>query len=201
MRRWRAWVPALLLAALAALTWWLDQKVQPISQAKENASGNDPDVVVENFEATRMNEEGVERYGIVAKKMVHYPGDNSAVLDHPILTHFDAATAPVSIRANQGMLSNNGENAYFTGDVQVRRAAYADNAEMALYTSFLHAIPNEDLVKTDREVTMVSGNSTVKAVGLEFDNKKRELKLLSNVKGQLETPEKNRRAMPWDKKR
>jgi lipopolysaccharide export system protein LptC len=99
------------------------------------------------------------------------------------------------------MLSNNGENAYFTGDVQVRRAAYADNAEMALYTSFLHAIPNEDLVKTDREVTMVSGNSTVKAVGLEFDNKKRELKLLSNVKGQLETPEKNRRAMPWDKKR
>jgi len=56
-------------------------------------------------------------------------------------------------------------------------------------------------VKTDREVTMVSGNSTVKAVGLEFDNKKRELKLLSNVKGQLETPEKNRRAMPWDKKR
>jgi len=53
MRRWRAWVPALLLAALAALTWWLDQKVQPISQAKENASGNDPDVVVENFEAVR----------------------------------------------------------------------------------------------------------------------------------------------------
>ena len=42
MRRWRAWVPALLLASLAALTWWLDQKVQPLNQTKETASRNDP---------------------------------------------------------------------------------------------------------------------------------------------------------------
>ena len=54
-----------------------------------------------------------------------------------------------------------------------------------MYTSFLHVIPDKDLVKTDREVTLVSGNSTVKSVGLEFNNKTRELKLLSNVKGQL----------------
>jgi len=200
MRRWRAWVPALMLAALAALTWWLDQKVQPVSP-KDAPSRSDPDFVVDNFEATRLNEQGIERYGIVAKKMVHYPGDNSAVLDQPVLTHFDPESAPVSIRANQGMLENNGENAYFTGDVQIHRAAYADNAEMALYTTFLHVIPDQDLVKTDREVTMVSGNSTVKAVGLEFDNRKREVKLLSNVKGQLETPVKSRHAMPWDRRK
>jgi lipopolysaccharide export system protein LptC len=199
--RWRAWVPTLMLAALAALTWWLDKKVQPLGPARDSASRNDPDVVVENFEATRMNDEGLQRYAIVAKKMVHYPGDNSAVLDQPTLTHFDPETAPVSIRANQGLLSSNGENAYFTGDVQVRRAAYGDNAEMALFTTFLHAIPNQDLVKTDREVTMVSGNSTVKSVGLEFNNKTREVKLLSNVKGQLETPAKKHPAMPWDRKR
>ena len=81
-----------------------------------------------------MNDDGARRYAIIAKKMVHYPGDNSAVLDYP---HADplrsAETAPVSIRANQGVLSSNGENAYFTGDVQVRRAAYGDSAEMALY--------------------------------------------------------------------
>jgi lipopolysaccharide export system protein LptC len=199
--RWRAWVPGLMLAALAALTWWLDKKVQPLGPARDSASRNDPDVVVENFEATRMNDDGLARYAIIAKKMVHYPGDNSAVLDQPTLIHFDAETAPVSIRANQGMLSSNGENAYFTGDVQVRRAAYGDSAEMALFTTFLHAIPSQDLVKTDREVTMVSGNSTVKSVGLEFNNKTREVKLLSNVKGQLETPAKKRPVMPWDKKR
>jgi len=198
--RWLAWVPALLLAALAALTWWLDQKVQPLGPARDGAR-TDPDFMVDNFEATRMNEDGRQRYAVIAKSMVHYPGDNSAVLDHPQLIHFDPKRAPVSIRANQGVLSSNGENAYFTGDVQVRGEAYGENPEMTLFTSFLHVIPDKDLVKTDREVTMTSGNSTVKAVGLEFNNKTRELKLLSNVKGQLETPSKDRCAMPWDRKR
>jgi len=198
--RWLTWVPVLLLAGLACLTWWLDQKVQPLG-VRDNASRNDPDFVVETFEATRMNDDGTERYALVAKKMEHYANDNSAVLDQPRLVHFDPDKGPVSIRANQGTLSSNGENAYFTGDVQVRRAAYGENAELALFTTFLHVIPDKDMAKTDREVTMISGNSTVKAVGLEFNNRTRELKLLSNVKGQLETPAKDRHAMPWDRKR
>jgi LPS export ABC transporter protein LptC len=126
--RWLTWVPVLLLAGLACLTWWLDQKVQPLGPARDNAR-NDPDFVVDTFEATRMNEDGSERYALVAKKMVHYANDNSAVLDQPRLVHFDPDKGPVSIRANEGTLSSNGENAYFTGDVQVRRAAFGENAE------------------------------------------------------------------------
>jgi lipopolysaccharide export system protein LptC len=198
--RWLTWVPVLLLAGLACLTWWLDQKVQPLGPARDNAR-NDPDFVVDTFEATRMNDDGSERYALVAKKMVHYANDNSAVLDQPRLVHFDPDKGPVSIRANEGTLSSNGENAYFTGDVQVRRAAFGENAELALFTTFLHVVPDKDLAETDREVTMISGKSTVKSVGLEFNNKTRELKLLSNVKGQLETPAKDRHAVPWDRKR
>jgi lipopolysaccharide export system protein LptC len=71
---------------------------------------------------------------------------------------------------------------------------------MAMYTTFLHVVPNQDLVETDREVTLVSGNSTLKSVGLEFNNKTRELKLLSNVKGQFETPAKDHGTLPWRRK-
>ena len=55
--RWRAWVPALLLAGLLALTWWLDHKVQPPGP-REDALGTEPDFVAENFEALRMNQDG-----------------------------------------------------------------------------------------------------------------------------------------------
>lgn len=198
--RWVAWVPALLMAALAALTWWLDQTVQPLAATKPPGTRNDPDFMVDNFSAMRMNEDGSPRYSIVARRMVHYLGDNSAVLDHPFLTHLDPEKGPVSIKANQGVMENNGENAFFSGDVQVKRAAYGQNAEMAMFTSFLHVIPDKDLVKTDREVTLVSGNSTLKSVGLEFNNKTRELRLLSNVKGQFETPAKDAPALPWNRK-
>jgi lipopolysaccharide export system protein LptC len=199
--RWRAWVPALLLSLLAALTWWLDQKVQPVGP-HDSGSSADPDFVAENFEAKRMNEDGTERYSVVAQKMEHYPADNSATLEEPRLTHFDPDKGPVSIRANHGAVSSNGETVDFRDAVLVRRAPFNGDPEMTLTTTFLHVIPDKDLVMTDREVTLTHGNSTVNSVGLEFNNKTRQLKLLSNVKGQLQTPQKgSRAALSLDRKR
>ena len=63
---------------------------------------------------------------------------------------------------------------------------------MTLQTSYLHVIPDQDLAKTDRQVTLTSGNSTVTSVGLEFNNATRSLKLLSQVQGTFETPPRSR---------
>jgi lipopolysaccharide export system protein LptC len=67
--------------------------------------------------------------------------------------------------------------------VLVRRNAYSDQEEMTLQTSYLHVIPDQDLARTDREVTLTSGNSVVRSVGLEFNNATRSVKLLSQVRG------------------
>jgi lipopolysaccharide export system protein LptC len=188
--RWLAYVPALLLAGLALLTYWLDQRVQPLGRARDGELQSAPDFIVENFRAMRMHPNGTPRYLVAAKKMVHYPHDESALLEAPQLTHFDPEKAPVSIRANEGRLSPNGQDAFFSGDVLVRRAAYGEHDEVTLSTSFLHVMPEKDLAKTDREVTMTSGKSTLKSVGLEFNNATRTLKLLSKVSGTFETPPK-----------
>ena len=42
---------------------------------------------------------------------------------------------------------------------------------MRLNTEFLHVIPDLDIAKTDKPVTMSTGASTVNGVGLEFDNR------------------------------
>ncbi|HEU5282689.1 MAG TPA: LPS export ABC transporter periplasmic protein LptC [Burkholderiales bacterium] len=197
--RWLAYVPALLLAGLALLTYWLDQRVQPQGRARDGALEQEPDFIVENFRAMRMHPDGTPRYLVAAKKMVHYPHDDSALLEAPELTHFDPQKAPVSIRANEGRLSPNGQDAFFSGDVLVRRAAYDDNEEVTLATSFLHVIPEKDLVKTDREVTMTRGKSTLKSVGLEFNNATRTMRLLSKVSGSFQTPPKSE--PPWQQRR
>ena len=198
--RWIALVPILLLAALAALTWWLDRTVQPLGSGHTN-SADAPDFVVESFEATRMNTDGTKRYALIAKNMVHYADDNRSVLDQPQLFRYDPESATMSIRANQAFVASNGESADFVGDVHVRRAPYGQNQEMSLLTSYLHVIPDQDLVETDREVMFTSGNSTLNAVGLEFNNRTHELKLRSNVKGQFETPARGRPGVPWERRR
>lgn len=197
--RWVAYVPALLLAGLAGLTYWLDQSVQPVGPARGSTSRDDPDFVVENFTATRMHLDGTPRYAVTARKMMHYPDDNSAVLDFPELTHYNPEKGAVTIRANQGVLSANGEDAYFSGDVRVRRAAHGDQQELSLYTSFLHVIPEQDLAMTDREVTLTSGNSTARSIGLEFNNETRTLKLLSEVEVTYQTPDKGP-VLPWERR-
>lgn len=198
--RWVGYLPALLLAALAGLTYWLDQAVQP--EAQHENSPKDPDFLAEDFQVTRMNPAGTPRYAVRAKRLVHYPGDNSTTLDFPEFTHFDPETAPLTMRADQGQVAHNGEEAFFNGNVVVRRHAYADQKEMTLQTSYLHVIPDRDLAKTDREVTVTSGNSVVRSVGLEFNNATRHLKLLSQVRGTFETPAKqSQMPMPWERRR
>jgi len=198
--RWLAYVPVLLLAGLALLTYWLDQRVQPGGRARSGEAGRTPDYIVDDFTATRMNLDGTPRYAVAARKMLHYPDDNSAVLEHPELSHFDPQRAPVTIRADEGRLSANGEEAIFSGNVLVRRHAFADNQEMTLSTSRLQVIPDKDLARTDREVKLTSGNSTLTSVGLEFNNATRTLKLLSKVNGTFETPDKVA-PLPWERRR
>jgi lipopolysaccharide export system protein LptC len=198
--RWLAYVPILLLAGLAALTYWLDQVVQPLSEARDGSQRHAPDIVVENLSATQMAPSGTPRYAVVAKRMLHYPDDRNTELEFPQLTHYDDSSVPVTIRSDRGELSADGKDAYFRGNVLVRRPATEDEEEMTLATSFLHVIPDRDLARTDAPVTLTKGDSTVRSVGLELNHATRDVKLLSQVRGTFQTPQKDK-LLPWDRRR
>lgn len=176
------WYPAVLLLILAALTLWLDQKVQSPPPPRDGSTRHDPDFIIENFSARRMNLDGTVRYSLEGRRMTHYPDDSSTLLDEPRFVHFDAKTAPVHVRSRRASLSRNGDDVYFYDDVNIVRDAYTGQEAMGLKTSFLHLIPDRDLALTDKAVTMTQGRNVVDAVGMEFDNRARILKLKSNVK-------------------
>lgn len=182
------WSPLILLALLATMSFWLDRKVQPQAHAPDGSTRHDPDFFVEGFSAVKMNPDGTRRYALAAKRMVHFPDDNSTQLELPRLVYFDYLRAPVSIRSDTADAVQGGDDVFFRGNVQIIRSAYADNAELGVFTSYLHVIPDKDLAKTDKPVRMVEGNSTASSVGLEFNNVTREIKLLSEVKASYETP-------------
>jgi len=182
------WSPLLLLALLASMSFWLDHKVQPQPRRPDGSARHDPDFIIEGFSAVKMNPDGTRRYGLTAKRMVHFPDDNSTQLELPRLVYFDYQRAPVTIRSETAEAMQGGDDVYFRGDVQIIRSAYASNAELGVFTSFLHVIPDKDLAKTDKPVRMGEGNSTASSVGLEFNNVTREVKLLSEVKASYATP-------------
>jgi lipopolysaccharide export system protein LptC len=97
------------------------------------------------------------------------------------------------VRSDTAQATEGGDEVFFQGDVQVVRSAYETNSELGIFTSFLHVIPDQDLAKTDRLVRMVEGKSTASSVGLEFDNRTRQVRLLSQVKVSYETPKRSNR--------
>jgi lipopolysaccharide export system protein LptC len=181
--RLTATLPFLLLAALAALTFWLDLIVQPVARAPEVAPRHDPDYIVDNLSAVRTDETGRAAYTLAASRMVHYSDDDTTLLTQPRLVSYKSARAPLTITSREATVSGDGDNVYFRDDVVVTRAASGEQSQMVMRTSFLHVIPDESIARTDRPVTITDAATVVDAVGLELNSETRILKLLSRVRG------------------
>lgn len=195
--RFTTWAPIALLGVMVGLTFWLDRVIESSAQDIVGPSRSDPDYIVNNLSATSLDESGKTSHTLTAVKMVHYPDDDSTLLTQPRFVSYSAAQAPVTITANQGVVSSKGDHVYFQDNVRVARAPYGDQSELIMRTSFLHVIPDAHLAKTDRHVTILDDAAVVTAVGLELNTQSHELKLLSNVRSTYD-PSK---ARPRDSKR
>ena len=184
-----AWFPLLILVVLAALTFWLNQKVQSPDQSRDGSNRHDADFIVENFSIAQMNKNGEVRYALSANKMVHYPDDDSTYLDQPKLINTENNRAPLTIVSNNALLSRDGDHAYFRGNVHMTRAPYGKSSELNMVTDYLHVIPNLDFAQTDRLVTITEAGNKTRAVGMEFNNQTRIVKLLSKVNSYYAHPQ------------
>ncbi len=183
MDRFTAAFPLLLVAVLAALTFWLEHVVQPPAAPNDGSTRHDPDYIVENFVAVRMGPDGMRLHQLEADRMLHYPDDDSTHLDAPRLVKFDHEAITLSITSRTARVSSEGETVDFQDDVRAVRTATPTQSELVLSTDFLHVVPDKDYARTDRPVTIVDANTQVTAVGLELFNEAKVVRLLSNVRG------------------
>ena len=177
-----SWFPLALLILLATLTFWLDRVVQLPTPARDGSSRHDPDYVIENFSATRMGLDGAPHYTLSAKKMLHYPDDDTTHLEQPRFVNTEPAKPALRAKADQAKLSSNGENIYLTGNVVVLKEAGNGQDKTTMTSNYLHIIPDDDIIKTDKPVTIIGENSVINAVGMILNNRTRILQLLSRVK-------------------
>lgn len=180
--RFSGWFPFTLLVALASVTFWLDHIVQPPAGMRTSAS-NEPDYIVDGLSAVRMDGEGRVKHTLRAHKMTHYPEDDLTLLVEPNLVTYGEGRAPVTVTARQARVSGNGENVYFEDGVRVVRAPQGNLSELVVETSYLHVIPDANIAKTDRPVTIREATAVVVATGLELNSETRVLKLQGRVKG------------------
>ena len=177
MVRPTSWLPLAALGLLVALTLWLNQLVQAPLGRTDGALRHDPDLIVENFRARKLDEQGQVQYTLTARKMVHYPDDDSALLESLTLEAFEPRQPKMTVTAKHGRLEQGGDRVWIEGDVVVVREALGAAEPVRITTERLLVLPDEGIARTASEVTMTSPSGRADAEGLEIDNRARTLRL------------------------
>lgn len=191
--RWTAWTPVLLLAALAALTFWLDAQVQAPDTPRNGEMRHDPDLFMTHFRAVSFDASGRVQQSLTAQRAQHHPDDESVDFTAPSLVITDAARPRMTVTSDAGTLSGNRETVLFRGHVVATRdapsskdAATDSMGAVKLSTDFLRVIPAKGLAETDRPVTIEESRGIIHGVGATLDNQTRTMKIKSGVQGSFQ---------------
>jgi lipopolysaccharide export system protein LptC len=173
--------PLALMFVLALLTFYLERTVRQ-EEGHPSQRRHDPDYMVINFTTTSYDGDGAVESVMSAAKMIHYPDDDSTELVAPRVVQSKPEQPRVTVRADRGALSREGDEIFLYDNVELVR----EGKEPAkLTTDFLHVVRDRTLARTDRQVLLQEDSRWLSGRGMEYDWSAGRLTLHGNVRGQF----------------
>lgn len=192
--------PIILLASLAALSFWLKEIVESNLTQPNSIKQHIPDSYAYDVSASYFDKNGELNYRLNSPEVKHYPDDDSVVINFPTLYSYKNKNnttqsnlylnAASEITAKYGFVSSQGNVVYIWDNVKFFRPAQGKSLDMNGYTDNLIFISERDFAYTNSKFKVVEGNSWITGKGVELDLKNSYYKILSNVKAYYETKPK-----------
>ncbi len=179
--RLAALISIALLVALALFSYYLAElaeRQQPVAIRLPH----EPDYFVERFAITNMHPDGAPAFRLEAEKMRHFIDDQSTEFDEPRVFSLDADKPRLIIRADRGRSTDDAVETHLYGNVVMRRQPLDGSAELLVETDYALVLSQQDVVRTDRPVRITQGANLLTGVGMEFDNRMRQLRVDSDVR-------------------
>ena len=175
--------PLMLALLLAVITFWINLTVEQQGPKIDGSDRHDPDYTMNNFVNSQTDITGKLSFVLAASEMVHYPDDDSTVLQRPRFTQYTVDKPYTRIEGLRGYVSSNGEQVTLVDNVKVTRQAFAGKGEMQITTEKLVILPKQDIAKTDAPVVITQApNTVIRATGMIFDKKHQTVQLFKRVK-------------------
>ncbi len=173
----------LALAALLALGsfWLLDVLRRDMRQAEPASVRTDPDYYVEKFNFVRVAKTGQARYHISGARMTHSPQDDSYEILRPVVKSLSQTRPATTVVAERATGNADLSQVELFDNVQMDRPASATSRHLRMTSDHALVLPNEDIMKTDRPVTLISGTSVLKGTGMYANQATGEFRLARGV--------------------
>ena len=181
-----SYLPMLLMAVLAASTWWL-VKNTPLAEVERGAEvlRHEPDYTMTNFVVQRFAPDGSLRAQIEGDSLRHYPDTDTLEIDGVRIRAIAPDGRVTLAQANRALSNSDGSEVQLQGDAQVRRQADDAADAIEFRGEFLHAFFYTERVRSHLPVVVTRGGAELRGDALEYDNLARVLELTGHVQARF----------------
>jgi len=159
----------------------------------------EPDYFVERLTLLTLDAQGSPLWRLQARALRHFPADDSARFETPLLVSLNPDRPTARLRADTGIWLNQQTRAdgqlareqriELVGRVEVERAATPGRAPLKAHTEQAWVLPDTEQVRSDRAVAIREGSHQLDGTGFALDLRERSLRLDSRVRALWHPPE------------
>jgi len=181
-----AYLPLLLMSALALATWWLVAHTPvPAPTAADLPPRTEPDYQMRDFALERFDADGRLALRIEGVRMRHYPATDRVEIDRPQIRAIAPDGRVTLASAARALGNGDGSELQLSGGAEVTSTT-ADGMPLRMTSEFLHVFIVLERVRTSLPVTVRIGSSRIAAAGLFYDHAQRRLDLTGPLRAVLE---------------
>ncbi|MCB1767312.1 MAG: LPS export ABC transporter periplasmic protein LptC [Candidatus Competibacteraceae bacterium] len=179
-----------VLALLAGLSYGLLQWVESGLREPERAKSQEPVMIINHFQAVRLNTAGVREYVVEAPQLAQLPDKLGARIEWPVLDWYqlDGQTREWRLQSEQGWVAADYETVRLEGAVTMTRLATSGKPPVTVTTRDVLIRPGERYVETAAPARAITPGGELRAVGVRAWLDQERLELLSQVRGTYDPP-------------
>jgi len=166
-----AYLPLLLMAALALGTWWLVRNAPLIDEPRVAvAPRHEADYVMTRFVVQRFASDGSLRTQIEGDRLLHFPDDDTIEVEQARIRAIAGDGTVTLAMADKALANGDGSEVQLLGNARVTRPGDGKQDAIEFQSEFLQGFRNIERLRSHLPVVVTQGQSVIHAQGMEYDN-------------------------------
>lgn len=184
-------LPIVLMALLAAGTWWLVKNTPVPDEPRPPAElRHEPDYTMGQFSVQHYTPAGRPRTYLEGQEMRHYPDTDTLEIDEVRVRSLDEQGRPLVATARRALANGDASEVQLIGGARVVREPSGapgsrDARRLEFEGEFLHVFTDQERVQSHLPVVLRQGSMQVTGQQMTYDNLARVLELRGQVRGTI----------------
>jgi lipopolysaccharide export system protein LptC len=179
-------LPVVVLAGLAAGSYWLLQRSLPSDQnPPDQPKTHTEDAFSTDLSVTMLDPTGITHYRLNAATMKHYEDDASSYVTLPTLRAFSPGAPDVTAYAQTGTMNGDQSIVNLYQQARLTRAPSQTDPAMEADSEHFKVFVNDDIIQSEKPVKLQRGQSVIYGNSMDYHNATRQMFLYGDIHGQI----------------